>query len=126
MLTVKNLTKSYGERNVLRDFSYDFPDEGFVCISGKSGIGKTTLLNLIMGLERADSGEIIWKKPDVKISCVFQEDRLLEGESVLENVLFVLKERYEANVDYAERILVELGLGEELNTKAKDLSGGQT
>ena len=122
MLTVRNLTKTYGDKTVLADFNYEFPSEGFVCISGKSGIGKTTLLNIIMGLEKADAGEVVWSRPKPSVSCVFQEDRLLTGESVLENVLFVLKDR--ANIEKAKEILTELGLADELQTKAKDLSGG--
>ena len=124
MLTLKNITKKYGDKTVLDGFSYSFPEKGFVAISGMSGIGKTTLLNIIMGLEKADSGEIIWDISEPKISCVFQEDRLLERESALENVLFVIKDRTEEEKKKAIRILEELGLGAELDTKAKELSGG--
>ena len=122
MITFENVTKKYGDKAVLDNLSFELPDAGFVAISGRSGIGKTTMLNIILGLEKADSGRVEWHggvRP--AISCVFQEDRLLERESALENVLFVLKERDEKR---ASDILAELGLGDELNTRAKDLSGG--
>ncbi len=125
MLSLENVTKKYGDKLVLDNMSFEFPDSGFVAISGRSGIGKTTMLNVIMGLEKADSGRVKWSG-DTRpaISCVFQEDRLLERESALENVLYVLKDRSEADNARAKEILTELGLGTDLDTRARDLSGG--
>ncbi|MBQ9815302.1 MAG: ABC transporter ATP-binding protein [Lachnospiraceae bacterium] len=125
MFALENVTKKYGDKLVLDSMSFEFPDSGFVAISGRSGIGKTTMLNIIMGLEKADSGRVKWQG-DARpaISCVFQEDRLLERESALENVLYVLRDRGEADAARAREILTELGLGGELDTRARDLSGG--
>ena len=56
MIKLENVSKSYGEQRVLKDFSADFP-EGATVLMGPSGRGKTTLLRLMMGLEAPDSGE---------------------------------------------------------------------
>ena len=57
MLTVRNISKAY-DKPVLKDFSYQFPEKGLVLIRGASGCGKTTLLRILSGLEKSDSGEI--------------------------------------------------------------------
>ena len=86
-LTVKNLYKSYGQNHVLRDFGAEFAQGQITCIMGPSGIGKTTLLRILLGLEKADRGEIsdtlsAW-------SCVFPEDRLLAHLDALQNLSVV-------------------------------------
>lgn len=73
MIKLENVSKSYGEQRVLKDFSADFP-EGATVLMGPSGRGKTTLLRLMMGLEAPDSGAIAGV-PE-RMAAVFQEDRL--------------------------------------------------
>ncbi len=134
MIKLENISKKFGEKIVFDGFSYVFPDRGFVAITGKSGVGKTTLLRMIMGLETPDSGEVRFctvggmpEKSCVKISAVFQEDRLLEQDTVLENILFVMdgkKENKERNIKKAKEILAGLGLEKETNGLAVNLSGG--
>lgn len=119
MLSVRKICKAY-DKPVLADFSYDFPEKGLFLIRGASGCGKTTLLRILAGLEKQDQGEIHSKK-DLKISCVFQEPRLVPHLSVLENVLLVSKKRDKA---LAIRHLALLGLEGDLEKFPDQLSGG--
>ncbi|MCL1863945.1 MAG: ATP-binding cassette domain-containing protein [Defluviitaleaceae bacterium] len=118
-ISLKNICKSYDDppQKVLDGLSFTFGD-GFTFIMGASGIGKTTLVNIIAGFVKPDSGEIIGMEGK-KVSMVFQEDRLLEWETALTNVTFVKKER-----EYATRLLTQAGLGDSLHKKASELSGG--
>lgn len=119
MLELKNITKRY-QRPVLNHFSFSFPDRGLFLIRGNSGIGKTTLLRIIAGLEKPDEGEIIL--PDnARISFVFQEPRLVPHLSVLENILLVSDSPDEKK---AIEILRVLGLEEAKDQKPHSLSGG--
>ncbi len=88
MIEVKNLVKSYGGNTVLAGISFTVPQSGIHGIFGPSGCGKTTLLRLIAGLEKADSGEITGTQGK-KIAFVFQEDRLLPSCTALKNVSIV-------------------------------------
>ncbi len=119
MLSVHKLSKAY-DKPVLTDFSYRFPEKGLVLIRGASGCGKTTLLRILAGLEKQDSGEISGEK-DLKISCVFQEARLIPHLSVLDNVLLVGKTKDKA---LAMRHLTRLGLDKDANKMPDLLSGG--
>ncbi len=76
---VKNINKYYDDLKVLEDISIVFPKNKTTCILGPSGCGKTTLLNIISGITKMDSGEIIGFDED--ISFVFQEDRLMEWKT---------------------------------------------
>jgi NitT/TauT family transport system ATP-binding protein len=117
MIELKNICKAFGEKEVLHDVSLTFR-EGITCVMGASGIGKTTLANIIAGLAAPDSGEVIGTR-DKKISMVFQDDRLLEWETALSNVLFVNNDR-----DRAIALLTEAGLADSLHKKTAELSGG--
>lgn len=86
---VKNLKKSFGEKQVLRDFSAVFKAGETTTVMGSSGCGKTTLLNLFMGFLSPDSGEISGI-PDRK-SAVFQEDRLCEAFHAVANIRMVME-----------------------------------
>lgn len=118
MVELKNVSFSYGELKVLEDFNLTVKDGESICLWGKSGCGKTTVLKLILGLEKANKGEI--SAPD-KISCVFQEDRLIENLSLEKNVKLVLpKEKYQK----ADELINEFGLQEFKKSKVQELSGG--
>lgn len=88
-IRVEKLCKSYGGKAVLTDVSAVFPP-GITCISAPSGTGKTTLLRLVLGLERPDAGTI--HGADCRWAAVFQEDRLLEDLSAAANLRFALGE----------------------------------
>lgn len=91
---VTDLSKSFGEKQVLKGFSFSFPEKGIVTITGPSGCGKTTLIHLLTGLLLPDSGEI--SGIDSKgLSCVFQEDRLLPWETLYGNLELVTSRKEE-------------------------------
>jgi len=84
MIELRNISKSYGDLQVLKNLSFNFHAGEFVCICGPSGIGKTTLLHLIAGLEQPDSGGIHYQSH--KLAYVFQEPRLIPWCNVIENI----------------------------------------
>ena len=105
MIELKNITKTYCSKSntkicALNDISLIFPQKGLFFIVGKSGCGKTTLLNIIGGLDAPTSGEIYFKKEKIdlnnpsiadnyrkqSIGFVFQDFNLLDDETIIENV----------------------------------------
>jgi len=120
-IELKNINKHYGEKHVLDNVNMTF-NEGITCIMGASGIGKTTLANIIAGIAPPDSG-CISGRDDKKVSFMFQEDRLLEWESAISNVLFVTKSARK-NQERARRLLTQAGLADSMYEKASELSGG--
>ena len=83
---IENLCKSFGDKKVLHNLNMRLEDGGIYCLMGPSGMGKTTLLRIIMNLETKDSGNIIGIDPKTEISAMFQEDRILPYLSAAENV----------------------------------------
>ncbi len=146
MLKLKNITKVYelGETKVdaLKGVSLRFRRNEFVSILGQSGCGKTTLLNIIGGLDRYTSGDLVINGKSTKeykdkdwdtyrnhsIGFVFQSYNLIPHQTVLENVELALTL---SGVTKAERkkraiqVLERVGLGDKLKNKPSQLSGGQ-
>ena len=120
MTALRNINKSFGHKRVLTDFSHGFERGSRTCIMGVSGGGKTTLLNILMGLIKPDSGEII--NAPKKISAVFQEDRLCEPYSAVKNILAVTGKL--VNNEKIIAILDDLGLSGSEHIAVKSLSGG--
>ena len=120
-IEVRGLSKSYGDKQVLTDFSAVFPAGQCTCIMGDSGIGKTTLLNIMMGLTTADSGGVTGLE-GLKPSAVFQEDRLCDSFNAVSNISFACGKKVTA--DRIVSCLTALGLGESLNQPVRELSGG--
>lgn len=118
-LCVSHLYKSYDGRPVLTDVSFT-ASVGLTRLSGPSGIGKTTLLRILMGLERANSGEV--NGNGLRWAAVFQENRLLEQLDAEGNLRFVLGSAYHA--PSAQALLTELGLGDVGQKRVQDYSGG--
>lgn len=116
-----HLTKGFDGRTVLSDLNHTFPAGEITCILGPSGRGKTTLLNLLLGLTEPDSGEIRGV-PQGRIGAVFQEDRLIAHLSALSNIRAVLGRRTtESTVLQA---LSAVGLGDDARRPVRELSGG--
>ena len=114
-MKVSNITKKYGERVVLDNFSYDFEDGKITIIMGESGVGKTTLLNIISGLD--NEGFQVENKSK---SFVFQNDRLLPNLTVADNLKLICKD-----IDVAKE-LVEFELGNVADLYPKELSAGMS
>ncbi len=118
MIKVNNVFKSYDGKAVLENVSFHVEKGEKVALTGPSGAGKTTLMRIISGLEKADKGNVIINK-SAKLTYVFQENRLLEQKSVLENILSVKSDK-----ERALYFLDRCGLLPHKNKKAGELSGG--
>lgn len=118
MIKLDNIQFSYGNQVILTNFSLTVNNGECIQLSGVSGSGKTTVARIILGLEKAKSGNVIAPQ---KISAVFQEDRLLENLDVQKNIRLVLTpEQY----PIADSILKELGLYDVRKKRISQLSGG--
>ncbi len=133
---LKNISKNFGEKNILHDINLDIKDKEFCVLVGASGCGKSTLLRIIAGLETPTIGEIFigGKKmndvspKDRNIAFVFQSYALYPHLNVYDNIAFPLKVRKLDKNEIKKRVSAAaeiLGLGEFLKRKPKELSGGQ-
>lgn len=122
-LHIEGLCKSYGTEVVLCGLDLSLETGKAYCLMAPSGSGKTTLFRILMGLEQADAGRIYCgDSGSMRIAAVFQEDRLLEGYTALENLRFVTGRRY-ANEEltmYLQRLLPE----DALHKPVHEFSGG--
>ena len=108
MLKLVNINKSYQIRkdkwqDVLKNLSVEFSSKGFVSILGNSGNGKTTLLNIIGGLDHQDSGEVYYNSQEItdyelfrreKIGFVFEDYNLIDHLSAVDNVIISMSDEY--------------------------------
>lgn len=118
---IKELSKSFGTKKVLDRFSEEIPIDGTTVIMGESGCGKTTLINIMMGFEHPDSGEITGMP--TRISAVFQDDCLCEDFSALSNIRAITAKKY--TDDILSGYLLGMGLKQKDITKpVHELSGG--
>jgi NitT/TauT family transport system permease protein len=122
-ICISNLCKSYGKNVVLSNINLVLENEQVVCINGESGIGKTTLLKILAGIVKSDSGDIVYETgEEYKVSMVFQEDRLIEESDVYSNLYCVLDSDFlKSDVD---RHLAMVDLQDVGNVKVRELSGG--
>lgn len=140
VLSLQNISFSYGKTPVLKDVSYEFEKGKMYCIIGKSGAGKTTLLSLLSGLAAPNSGEIIYDGNNVAkidkytfrsryIGVVFQSFNLITKYTALENVVLsmdVSGAKIKNKKQKALELLESVGLDEdEANRRVLKLSGGQ-
>ena len=124
-LKLENLKKSFGDKLLFGDLSYEFENSGIYALVGKSGCGKTTLLRMISGLDSDYEGKITLGS-DIKVSYCFQEHRLFPHLTALDNVtVAAFDKKSEENLIVARELLLELGFTEEdLKLKPTALSGG--
>ena len=140
VLSLQNISFSYGKTPVLKDISYAFEKGKMYCIIGKSGAGKTTLLSLLSGLAAPNAGEIIYDGKNVAkidkytfrsryIGVVFQSFNLITKYTALENVVLsmdVSGAKIKNKKQKALELLESVGLDEdEANRRVLKLSGGQ-
>lgn len=135
MITIKNLSKSFGEKKLFENYSLQINDGEFVIFTGVSGCGKTTLLNMIGSLEKADSGEIEVDGMDItqkknqreylkrKVGFLFQNFALVDNKTVEENLKLV-KNDCRSGVSI-EEALEMVGLSDKAKQKVYSLSGGE-
>ncbi len=140
MIEVKDIVKSYGngesQFQALQNISLEISNGDFVVILGASGSGKSTFLNVISGLERPDSGKVLYDTTDItelsdneltlfrkeNIGFIFQQYYLLPNMDVDKNVK--MGAALAGNKDY-RRIIEAVGLGEKLHKYPCELSGGE-
>lgn len=118
MIELKQVRKAFAGKPVLRALDWKIREGERWQIVGASGIGKTTLLRLLLGLEQPDGGQISGAQR-VRFCPVFQEDRLIEGWSVVQNVMLVCDDEVRAR-----EILLRLLPGQALDQTVRTLSGG--
>ena len=123
-LKIHDLSKNFGQKTILTGFSYDFSDTGVYILRGKSGIGKTTLLRIIAGLDKEYSGNVSGGGIG-NVSFAFQEYRLFPELSALENVMLAKPNNNEADRNSAIEMLTQLGFSSaDMNLIPSELSGG--
>lgn len=136
MITAKNIKKKYNDQEVLRGIDLKIDKNEFVVILGASGSGKSTLLNILSGLEKSDSGEVVYDNESIsdysekqltkfrkdKIGFVFQQYYLLNNLTVEQNVK--VGANLVDNKEYVD-IIKDLGLEDKLSKYPNELSGGE-
>ena len=138
MLELKNISKQFGRKKIFDHFNLTIEDGKILSLVGPSGGGKTTLLRMLAGLEKIDSGEIIYNGEVVPIDhletlnllgFVFQDFQLFPHLSVLDNLTLspvkTMGMTKEAAKEKAVTLLQRLGLGEHADAYPHSLSGGQ-
>ena len=135
MIKLSGVSKSFGERKLFDNLNLEINDGEFVIFMGASGCGKTTLLNIIGGLEEITEGEVLIDGKDIfkssnhirlygeKIGFLFQNFALVEQKTVRENLALVKgKFRSPKTIEAA---LEEVGLADKIDSKVFTLSGGE-
>lgn len=139
-IVFKNITKSYGEKNILKDFSLNIKKGEFLTIIGSSGCGKTTILKMINGLIKPNKGNVFVDGKDIskinliqmrrKIGYVVQDVGLFPHMKIKNNISYALnlekKENKEEIFSKVKKLVKIVGLDEEIiNRYPNELSGGQ-
>ncbi|PTI87817.1 ABC transporter ATP-binding protein [Staphylococcus simulans] len=134
MLSLKNVSKTYGKDEVLKDINLDIEDGEIVALLGPSGCGKTTLLNMILGLTEVTKGSIHYNESPIHhlsmkkrgFNIVFQDYCLFPHLNARDNVFYGLKNmKKDPNTKEITDLIELLELRPHLDKKVHELSGGQ-
>lgn len=129
-IKLENVSYAYNEQQILKDISLEVETGQVVAILGPSGVGKSTLFNLIAGILEVQSGRIVLdgqENPKGRVSYMLQKDLLLEHKTVLGNVilpLLIRKVSKKEATEQATQILKEFGLFDVADKYPHELSGG--
>jgi len=134
-LQIQGLSKHYlKNKPIFSDVNFSIDKGEFVCIIGHSGCGKTTILNVLAGLDTASSGYVIMdgrevKGPSLERGVVFQNHALMPWFTVRQNIAFAVKSRWkdwsnDRINQHVERFVEMVGLSHSLEKKPSELSGG--
>ena len=135
-LSLKNISKKYKDKEILKNITFDIKEGDLVCILGPSGCGKTTLLNIIGGFVSDYSGDVLLSNENInnippekrEIATVFQSYGLFTHKNVIDNVSYGLKLlKIDKNMreKRARDMLEKVGLAGYEKKKIKELSGGE-
>lgn len=132
MIKLENVNISYDNKEILKNFSYDFADNSMIAIVGRSGCGKSTLLKTIAGLIKPNKGkafynDIVIKKPIKDICMMHQTYSNFPWKTCLENVLFPVKNNGKITNEQkkeATELLKRVGLEDYIDKYPHELSGG--
>ena len=134
---VKNLSKKYNKRIILNDISFYVNEGEFLSILGSSGCGKTTLLRILIGLEKPTSGNVFLEGTDItnyhpskrKMGIVFQNYALFQNMKVIDNIIYPLRVKTKMSKEecYEEaiKLLRLVNMETEKDKYPSQLSGGQ-
>ena len=121
-ITLENISFSYEDKHIFKDYSTSFPANELSVIMSPSGSGKTTLLYLIAGLLKSQTGDITFSQSNPSFSMVFQDSRLIDYISVENNIRLVNQSITDNDIS---ECLNALGLTDFAHKKVKHLSGGE-
>ena len=129
-LEIKNLSYSFGDNHILKDINIYVKENEMVAIVGSSGVGKSTLFNLIAGVLKKQSGEITIDGSDDyigKVAYMLQKDLLFEHKTIINNVilpLIIAKIDKKVALEEGRKILKQFNLEKYADKYPKQLSGG--
>jgi len=143
MIKLESVSKQYGDQIVLDSINFSADEDEFVSIIGKSGVGKTTLLSILAGMVKPDSGKIFFQNQDItdyneeqfanfrlmNIGVVFQDFKIIPALSVYDNVYLALHPRQDLSKQekdkHIKNIVSQVGMSHKISQRVNNLSGGE-